>query len=238
LIRTIWGYSVATVATFFFGSIVFAGTFLRCDERLYFWAGQKWSRTLLWAAGCRVRAHGVELVDWSRPHLIVSNHVSAFDILALAVSTPVPFRFVAKKELERVPLFGPAWRAAGHISIDRSDRATAIATLKEGAERLKEEGGAMIVFPEGTRSADGALQPFKRGTFLMALHAGLPIVPAVVVGSERIMPKGRIRIRPAEMHLHFVSPIDVGGYSEDAPDELIGDVWSRMAAMLTAARGA
>ncbi|NIP81367.1 MAG: 1-acylglycerol-3-phosphate O-acyltransferase, partial [Gemmatimonadetes bacterium] len=123
------------------------------------------------------------------PQILVGNHQSWFDVPAVATNIPKSYHFVAKKELERVPIFGRAWKAAGHISIDRSDRESAVESLDRAGEQLRREGSAVVIFAEGTRAPTDALQPFKKGAFMLALHTGVPIVPFGVAGSRRVMPK-------------------------------------------------
>ncbi len=232
MIRTAWAYLFAAFSTFFFGSVVFFGALFRLRGRIYFWATSQWGRSLLWASASRVRVHGAESIDWNRPHVLVSNHIGAFDILALAASVPVPYHFVAKKELEKIPIFGPAWKNAGHISIDRANRQKALASLRQAAEIINRDGGVVIIFPEGTRSRTGELQPFKKGAFTLALEAQVPVIPAVVVGSDRIMPSDTRAIRPGTVDLYFGDAVEVAGRSAEDVDRLIAEVRLSMQQML------
>jgi 1-acyl-sn-glycerol-3-phosphate acyltransferase len=141
---------------------------------------------------------------------------------------------VAKKELERVPLFGPAWKRAGHISIDRGNREKAIASLRRAAEVIREDGGVVVIFPEGTRSPTGELQPFKKGAFMLAIEAGIPIIPTVVVGSERITPPRAMSVRSGSFDLFYGEPVSSEGYSPETVDRLVEEVRGRMQAMLVA----
>jgi len=168
---------------------------------------RSWTDSLLWAGGVRVRVEGLEnLVE---PAVLVCNHVSWYDVFALVSYLPVDARFVGKKEIVKIPFFGPAWLASGHIPIDRSDRRKAIRSLERAGEILEEDGGVIVMFPEGTRSRDGSLQPFKKGAFMLALQLGVPVVPTAVIGSRKIMRKGSALVHPGEMTIRIGEPITV-----------------------------
>lgn len=192
MIRFAWVALVTALATLAFGLVAIVGSLLRVrNRRLYYWATRSWSRATLWASGTPVVVHGLERVDWNAPQILLSNHLSTYDIFALAGVLPAPFAFVAKKELERIPFFGTAWKAAGHISIDRSDRQKAVASLRRAGEAIRRERTTVIIFPEGTRSRTGELQPFKRGAFVLSLESGVPVVPVVVRKAIRFKRPGR-----------------------------------------------
>ncbi|NIP83188.1 MAG: 1-acyl-sn-glycerol-3-phosphate acyltransferase, partial [Actinobacteria bacterium] len=185
------------------------------------WAGRTWSSAILWASGCPIRVEGVENIEPDTPQILVGNHQSWFDVPAVAANLPKSYHFVAKKELERVFIFGRAWKAAGHISIDRSDRESAIRSLEQAGRQLREEGTAVVIFAEGTRSPDDRLQPFKKGAFMLALHTGVPIVPFGVAGSRRVLPKGSWRVRRGPIIVRFGRPIPTEGLDPEDRDALI-----------------
>lgn len=232
MIRSLWVYLNLIFGTAFLASVVVVCALLRVRGRVYDWAGRAWGRLMLWAAGTPVRVEGLENIRHDRPQIFVANHVSWFDVWALAAKIPKRYRFVAKKELERIPVFGPAWKAAGHISIDRSNRASAIRSLDEAGRLLHRDNSSVVIFPEGTRSRTGALLPFKKGAFMLALHTGVEIVPVAVVGTRRILPKGGWRVRPAPIILRFGAPIPTEGYGEADRDRLIAEVRDRIEELL------
>ena len=153
--------------------------------------GRVWVRWILATFRVRVDVAGLENVPTHAPVILMSNHQSLADIAAIVSTLPrsVSWRFVAKKELVRVPIFGQALVASGHIIIDRGNREKAVASLHRAAERIR-AGTSVIVFPEGTRSPDGHLRRFKSGPFHLAVEAQVPIIPVTVSGSQRITPKG------------------------------------------------
>lgn len=220
------------VATLLIGSIAAISGILRIRGRVYDWCARSWSAWMLWASNTPVRVEGLEHVDPGRPQIFASNHVSWYDVWALAVAIPKRYRFVAKKELGRIPVFGAAWKAAGHISVDRGDRSAAIRSLNEAGRLLRQDNSSVVIFPEGTRSPTGELLPFKKGAFMLAIHTGVEIVPAVVLGTYRILPKGAWRVRPGPIIVRFGEPIRVEQYDESTRDALITEVRGAIQRML------
>lgn len=182
---------------------------------------RRWARLVLRLAGVRVRIEGLERVDWSEPMVIVANHQSWFDVFALVAFLPGRTRFVAKKELGRIPIFGPAWKACGHVSLDREDLTSAVQSLERAGKRVRDEKLNLVLFPEGTRSPDGRLQAFKKGAFVLAIHTEVPILPLGLAGSRAVMPKGSFRIRPGEIRIRVGEPIPVEGLSHRDRDRLL-----------------
>lgn len=221
IVSTVWhAFRIVSVAR---------GTKLDRDPRLAE-LPKSWTDSLLKAGGVRVEVEGLEhLVE---PAVLVCNHVSWYDVFALMSHLPVDARFVGKKEIVKIPFFGPAWLASGHIPIDRSDRRAAIRSLERAGEVLRTDGGVIVMFPEGTRSADGELQPFKKGAFMLALQLGVPVVPAAILGSRAIMPKGSALVRPGTMTLRIGEPIPVEGLSEDDRDVLVSRAHDAVRALI------
>jgi 1-acyl-sn-glycerol-3-phosphate acyltransferase len=181
---------------------------------------RSWSRAILRLAGVSVRVEGVDHLALDGAFMMISNHESWFDVWALAGCLPIDTRFAAKKELGRIPVFGRAWRACGHISIDRSNLDVAIESMSSAGRQIKEEGPHMLFFAEGTRCSDGALSPFKKGPFVVAIEGGVPIIPIGLVGSRPTMPKGSFRIRPGNITVRIGEPISVQGMAHDDRDRL------------------
>ena len=186
-----------------------------CDER-----PRRWARMILKLSGVKVELENIEVIDPDHPQVLVANHVSWYDVLALVAYIPGRFLFVAKKELESVPFFGSAVRSCGHIFIDRGDRNRAVESLGVAREVLEKESPTIIMFPEGTRSADGQLKAFKKGAFVLAIQAGVDVVPAAIFGSREVMRKGSLLIRPGMVRVRFGEPIPVAGLGIENRNEL------------------
>lgn len=193
-----------------------------------------WSRVLLRAAGVKVKLEGVEVIDPDRPQVLVANHVSWFDVLVIAGYLPGAFRFVAKKELTKVPFFGPAWVACGHIAIDRHDHRRAVESMAEARRVLERDRPTVVLFAEGTRSTTGELRPFKKGAFVLAIQTGTEVVPAAVVGSFEVMRKGSWKIHTGRtITLRFGAPIPVEGLEMDDRDGLTKRAHEAVAGLLS-----
>lgn len=158
-------------------------------------------------AGVRIRPVGLEKLDAARAYLFISNHVSNLDPPIITKLLDRRMAVITKQELFKIPLFGRAMRAADFIPIDRKDSKSALKSVHEAA-RVLQSGIGMLVFPEGTRSPDGKLLPFKNGPFHLAMEAGVPVVPVTIVGSYQAWPKGSLVLRPGEVVVYFHDPID------------------------------
>jgi len=192
---------------------------------------RRWASIILRVAGAKVVLENEAAIDPGRPQVLVANHVSWFDVVALIVHLPGSWVFVAKKELEKVPLFGSAARTVGTIFIDRADRSSALDSLGSARRSLEERRPTIIMFPEGTRSATGELQRFKKGAFVLAIQTGVEIVPAAIFGSRHVMRKGSLLIRSGTIRVRFGEPIPVEGYDMARRDELTAAAREAMLAL-------
>lgn len=172
-----------------------------------------WSRTWFRLGGVELAIEGA-VVDQSRSYVIVSNHQSNFDIMSSLLSVPVPGRFMAKKELYRIPILGSAMKATGMVKVDRSQHGASVhAQLTEAATANTEAARSVIVYPEGTRSRDGNLMAFKRGAFAIAVAGELPILPVTISGSHAAWPPGgMLRGGPIVARVH--EPVETTGLTK------------------------
>jgi 1-acyl-sn-glycerol-3-phosphate acyltransferase len=196
-------------------------------------APRNWARLILRVSGVTVRFEGAEAIDPGRPQILVANHASWYDVLALGGFLPGRWVFVAKQELARVPVFGRAAAACGQIFIDRRDHASALESLAVARKRLEDERPTIIMFPEGTRSATGELRAFKKGAFVLAIQAGVDIVPAAIVGSRDVMKKGSLWIRPGTITVRFGEPVSVEHTGLDRRNDLTERARNAVAALLS-----
>jgi 1-acyl-sn-glycerol-3-phosphate acyltransferase len=198
-------YSALTMAFFFFVSLpvmVVTGS----GELPIWFARKAWSRSCLWLAGARIeRARSAPVP--AGPAIYVSNHESALDIWVLLRILPAGVRFVAKEELFRIPVFGWYMRLGGHVPVNRQQHSRAVSSLHRAAEIVR-AGTSLIVFPEGTRSVDCRVHPFKKGPFVLALEAGVPVVPIAISGSGRITPKKVLSVHPGTIRVAVGDPVD------------------------------
>ncbi len=198
--------------TVFWALIAILGRLLTNSFRPGFWVGRIWSRGILWVARVKLRVSGLERLEPGRRYIFIANHTSAFDIPALYAVLPGPITMLAKKELRRVPIFGWAMWAAGHFFVDRKRRDRAVRSMEQVTRQIQRSIFSLVVFPEGTRSLNGQLQPFKKGAFVLSCKTGIPIVPIVINGAFRIKSKYARRIRPGTIRLEILSPLDPARY--------------------------
>ena len=189
--------------------------------------GRLWAKSIVLVSRVKVSVQGLEHIDPGTTYVYMANHQSMFDILALLGYLPVQFRWLAKMELFHIPLFGYSMARAGYIGIDRSNRKAAYKSLQEAAQRIA-QGVSVVVFPEGTRSPDGQIKPFKAGGFYLAIRSGRPIVPIVICGSHHVMPKGMFRVSPGRIVLSINPPIETTAYNNTSKEMLMESVRSTM----------
>jgi len=206
--------------------------FIDPSGRAYHRFALLWSRYGLLIAGVNLEVEGAELVPRDRPLIFMGNHQSNFDIMALFHAIPIRFNWLAKEELFRVPFFGPSIKSAGYIPINRGDGRDALKSLDRAA-KLISAGTSVTIFPEGTRSTDGHLLPFKRGGFILAAKAGVPVVPFTIVGSREINPPDNfLFLRPGTIRIRFSPPIPTGGRGAQQQATLMEQVREAIASKL------
>jgi 1-acyl-sn-glycerol-3-phosphate acyltransferase len=192
--------------------------------------GRLWSRAHLKVMGIAPVYSGLEHAAGEAPRIFLANHLSTLDIWVLAPVLPVTTRFVSKRTIFWIPVLGQAMAVAGFIPIDRKDRASAIRSLSRATETIR-GGASVILFPEGTRSRDGRLARFKRGSFHLALEAGVPVVPVAISGTFEVVRPRSIVVHPGPVRVRFAPPIDVAAYAGNL-DGLLEAVRGSIAAML------
>ena len=211
------------VGTAFFGLLAIFCSFFSKTGNSVHQVARLWGKSILWVSGLRVQVTGAEYLHSISACIYMSNHQSNFDIPVLLGKLPGQVRWLAKAELFKIPIFGRGMRGAGYISIDRSNRASAFQSLARAADTIH-SGTSVLIFPEGTRSIDGRLQSFKKGGFVMAVDAQVPIVPIVIQGTQEVMPKGRLLIRRRPVNLVICPAIDTRAFTRKTKDTLMNQV--------------
>ncbi len=204
-----------TVYTVVLGTLSMGSSLFQSSGRFAHWCARTWSRLILATTGVHVDVSGLERLVSDRAYVFVANHQSIYDIPIVFWSLPYQIRIIAKESLGRFPFLGWHLRRTGHMLVDR--RRPDRAAIFGRASKLMEDGLSLIVFPEGTRSCDGRVAPFKGGSFYLALESELPIVPISIVGSRRVMLKGRLATYPGRVKLIVHEPIDTTGLAGGDP---------------------
>jgi len=191
---------------------LFAGILDR-SHNIYFMLSRLFGKGVLAIARVKLKISGLENIDKNKSYIFVSNHSSQFDIPSLQVAIPQQASIVYKKELTKIPLFGWQMRFGPYIMIDRQNVDSALKSIEMAKKLMSERGRSILLFAEGSRSKTGEVQPFKRGAFYLASRVGHPIVPVSISGANKILPKGKFKIKKGVIHIHFASPIETGNIS-------------------------
>ena len=223
MIRTLYISIWIIFSTLVLGLLVlFLSFFVRSGNPVHRIA-RFWGRSILFVSRIKVSVKGLSNIDGSKSYVYMPNHQSNFDIPVLLGTLKVQFRWLAKAELFKIPIFGQAMRKAGYISIDRNNRESAFESLKVAANKIK-SGVSVLIFPEGTRSRDGNIRPFKKGGFVVAIDSGAPIVPIVITGTRSIMTKGSLRMNPGKVTMIIHRPIQTSVYTRETKGALMESV--------------
>jgi len=188
------------------GTASLAGSLFDPRGRWQHACARRWSWLILKTSGIRVKVEGLEHVDPNRTTIYCANHPSAMDIPILLLTLPVQFRFLAKRPLFHIPFLGWHLRRSGHIPVDRERPREALESLDQAAKKIQ-EGRSVVLFPEGHRSRDGRMLPFKSGSFYLAIRAGVPIVPITLNGTRAVLKPDTLHVRPGETEVIAHPPI-------------------------------
>jgi len=192
-----------------------------------------WSWLILTTSGIRTRVEGIENVVPHKTAIYCANHQSAMDIPILFVNLPVQFRFVAKRSLFKMPFLGWHLKRSGHIPVDRERPREAMRSLDEAAERIR-AGSSVLLFPEGHRSRDGRMLPFKSGSFYLAIQSGVPVVPITLNGTRAVLKPDTYHVRPGQTEMIVHPPIPTGTLTRDDVEGLSEQVRARITSRLVA----
>ena len=232
IIALLFGPVVAVLSFIVVSSAGFlASLFGNGEERLHK-AGCVWGSIVLGISSVKVKVLGTENIPANTGVVFLSNHASMLDIPILYKALPVSFRFLVKKELFKIPFFGFMMLKAGYIPVDRSGGRAALKSIIKAAKKV-DKGASVVVFPEGTRSKDGTLGPFKTGGIMVALKTRSPVVPVAIKGSHLCLPKGSLRLRPGVVKVIIGAPLPTKKNGKPlAKDEMTENAWQAVKKLL------
>jgi 1-acyl-sn-glycerol-3-phosphate acyltransferase len=222
---------VVGVSTALFGGLCLVLCLVTPPATAGRWCGRAWARVNAVASLMRVDVEGEKYIEGGRSYVVTANHQSQLDILVIYGWLDMDFRWVMKKELRKVPVLGVCCEKLGHIFVDRTDRTAAIEALNSAKENIG-GGTSIFFFPEGTRSRNGKMLPFKKGAFRMAAELQLPVLPVSITGTHTMLPPGSLRFRPGAARLVIHPPIETVGRGPEQVSELIRQARETIASKL------
>ena len=206
--RLYWIYFIISLSTLFFALIGFILTPFDWKGRIWAVVVRTWAKSILWAANLRYSLKGLDNLENGQQYVFACNHESIIDIPLTLAGIPRPVVPIAKIELKKIPVLSWAMLAAGHIFVDRSNHKKALESMEKARKSIAKRPRSILIFPEGTRSIDGKIQPFKRGGIIFAINSGLPIVPMACCGTFDVLVKGSKNYKPKPLELRFAQPIN------------------------------
>jgi 1-acyl-sn-glycerol-3-phosphate acyltransferase len=223
MIRTIFVWSCIGITTLGLGFLAFLTfPFDRKGRAVHRYA-RLWGKIALLANRVKVKLEGIENIQGEGPYIFMSNHQGYYDVFALLGRLPFQFKWLVKKELFSIPFLGWTMAAAGYINLDREGTRKTVEAMNQAAQKIQ-EGMSILIFPEGSRSPDGSIQPFKKGGFNLAIKSRIPIVPIAITGTREIMPKGKLTAAAGQIRIQIGHPIPTQSYSLKEREALIRKV--------------
>lgn len=201
------------ISTMVFATASVALSFLDSSGRIPAAVARAWAKFLLLASGVQVTVEGLENIDPNGSYIFMSNHTSYIDTPVVLANISAQFRFLAKRGLFQIPFLGTHLSRAGHIPVPREDPRAAVKTLQLAGDTVQKKRISLLVFPEGGRSHDGVLTPFKEGGAYIAIRAGVPVVPLVLIGGTKILPYGAGIVKSGSVTMRILPPIETSGLS-------------------------
>ncbi|MGZ3495485.1 MAG: lysophospholipid acyltransferase family protein, partial [Thermodesulfobacteriota bacterium] len=208
----IFVWSCVVIATLALGVFAFITYPFDRKGKVGHYYARLWGKTALLANRVKVKIEGTEHLNGEGPYIFMSNHQSYYDVFALLGHLPYQFKWLVKKELFSIPFLGWTMAAVGYISVDRGGTRDTVEAMNEAAQKIR-DGMSVTIFPEGSRSPDGSIQPFKKGGFTLAIKSKVPIVPIAIDGSRDIMPKDKFTVTSGEIRILMDRPIETESYS-------------------------
>jgi 1-acyl-sn-glycerol-3-phosphate acyltransferase len=194
-----------------------------------------WASMVLGLAGARVRVHHAERLDVNANYVVAANHLSLMDTPLMLQALPIEFKFLAKRELLRMPFIGWYLNRGGHLTVDRGSLRSSLASMNECARLIRERRLSVLIFPEGTRGL-GELQPFKDGAAYLAIQAGVPIAPVAIHGTEDVLAAKSSHFRAADVDVIIGEPLPVAGLTLKDRGRLTAELQARVAELLAESR--
>ena len=207
MLRTIFVWSCIVLFGLIFGIFAILSYPFDPRGRLGHHCARIWGKLCLIANGVRLKIEGLEHLRKEGPYIFMVNHQGSYDIFSILGYLPFQFKWLAKKELFSIPVLGWGMTAVGYISIDRAGTRETVEAMNRAARKIR-EGMSVVIFPEGSRSPDGFIQPFKKGGFTLAIKSKVPIVPMAIAGSREIIPKGKMKVNPGDIRIRIGQPIE------------------------------
>ncbi len=202
----LWAVGWASLMTTLFSVGYLVSNLIRSKSGTFRWWASRWGRAILWGTGVRLRVEERAVLDPAQPYVFVANHQNALDIPVLAAALRHPFGFVAKAELEKTPFLGWVLKHSPSVFVDRRDPRRSLESIRKAGERIR-KGNSVIIFPEGERTFCGKMVHFQKGAFVLAVEAGVPMVPVTIRDAYRVLDERRHVARPGVIHIVVGKPI-------------------------------